>query len=205
MSSSVLEINFEEPDYAIEEGSDTTRLPIILQFRKNQNPFTVRISSVTFGTAESLDLGFFINPRSDSNATAGLLNIIMNCHTMQYTTVFSWSQTFWPCETNTAEFVLHHYSHDSLNCTEAPHVKFCLYRLYIQWSLLCMTIAMVKELGGGGGGHMGPVPPQLFPCIKYCILHIFAYWCPPPQMNQFPIPTYVILYRGPMCYVLPHD
>ena len=72
--SSVLEINFEEPDYAIEEGSDTTCLPIILQFRKNQNPFTVRISSVTFGTAESLDLGSFINLTSHSNVTAGLLN-----------------------------------------------------------------------------------------------------------------------------------
>ena len=72
--SSVLEINFKEPDYAIEEGSDTKCLPIILQFRKNQNPFTVRISSVTIDTAASLDLGFFINLTSDSNATAGLLN-----------------------------------------------------------------------------------------------------------------------------------
>ena len=67
----VLEINFEEPDYDVEEGS---YLPIILQFRKNQNPFTVRISTVTIDTAASLDLGFFINLTPDSNATEGLLN-----------------------------------------------------------------------------------------------------------------------------------
>ena len=69
--SAVLEINFEELDYAIEEGS---YLPIILQFRKIQNPFTVRISTVTIGTAASLDLGSFIDLTPDSNATEGLLN-----------------------------------------------------------------------------------------------------------------------------------
>ena len=72
--SAVLQINFEESHYTIEEGSDTSCLPIILRFRKNQNPFTVRISSVTVDTAVSLDLGFFINLTSDSNAAAGLLN-----------------------------------------------------------------------------------------------------------------------------------
>ena len=68
----VLQMNFEEDDYSILEGSDD--LTITLRFRENQNPFTVRLSPVTIDTAESMNLGFFINSniiRDDHRATAG--------------------------------------------------------------------------------------------------------------------------------------
>ena len=35
--------------------------PITLQFRKNQNPFTVRLTPITVDTAERMGLGLFIN------------------------------------------------------------------------------------------------------------------------------------------------
>ena len=54
----MLEINFGESDYSIEEGSGVLSSPITLQFRNNQNPFRVRLSAVT---AEGMGLGFFIN------------------------------------------------------------------------------------------------------------------------------------------------
>ena len=47
---------------------------ITLQFRENQNPFTVKLSPVTVDTAESMGLGFFINSETitaDSRATLG--------------------------------------------------------------------------------------------------------------------------------------
>ena len=72
--SPALQINFGEADYSIVEGSDMLSSTIILQFRNNQNPFTVRLSPVTVGTAESKDLGFFINSdtiTADSRATLG--------------------------------------------------------------------------------------------------------------------------------------
>ena len=59
--SAVLEINFGESEYSIEEGSRVLSSPITLQFRNNQNPFTVRLSSVTVATAEEMGRGFFIN------------------------------------------------------------------------------------------------------------------------------------------------
>ena len=57
----MLEINFGESDYSIEEGSRMLSYPITLQFRNNQNPFRVRLSPVTVFTAEEMGLGFFIN------------------------------------------------------------------------------------------------------------------------------------------------
>ena len=71
---SVLQINFGEADYSIEEGSDELTSTITLQFRNNQNPFTVRLSPVTIDTAESMNLGFFINSitiTADHRATLG--------------------------------------------------------------------------------------------------------------------------------------
>ena len=59
--SAVLEINFGETDYSIEEGVGELSSPITLQFRNNQNPFTVLLSPVTVATAEEMGLGFFIN------------------------------------------------------------------------------------------------------------------------------------------------
>ena len=74
--SAVLEINFEESDYSIEEGSRMLSSPITLQFRTNQNPFTVRLSPVTVDTAEGKELGHFINSGTiapSSRARAGTI------------------------------------------------------------------------------------------------------------------------------------
>ena len=78
----MLEINFGESDYSIEEGSEVLSSPITLQFRNNQNPFTVMLSPVTVFTAEGMGLGFFINSMTidaSSTATTGILSsIVMN-------------------------------------------------------------------------------------------------------------------------------
>lgn len=57
----VLMINFGEPDYSTDESSPILSPPITLQFRTNQNPFTVILSSATVDSAESMGLGSFIN------------------------------------------------------------------------------------------------------------------------------------------------
>ena len=70
----MLEINFEESDYSVQEGSGMLSSQITLQFRNNQNPFTVMLSPVTVATAEEMGLGnFIINYRIESSfrATAG--------------------------------------------------------------------------------------------------------------------------------------
>ena len=70
----MLEINFGESDYSIEEGSVVLSAQISLFFRANQNPFTVRLSPVTVATAEEMGLGDFINAmtiESTFRATAG--------------------------------------------------------------------------------------------------------------------------------------
>ena len=74
--TAVLEINFGESDYSIEEGGlGVLSSPITLQFRTNQNPFTVMLSPVTVATAEEMGLGnFIINSyriESSFRATAG--------------------------------------------------------------------------------------------------------------------------------------
>ena len=57
----VLEINFEVSDYSITEGSGLTT-PITLQFRNNQNAFTITFSPVTIAAVEGMGLGAnFIN------------------------------------------------------------------------------------------------------------------------------------------------
>ena len=65
-----LEINFEETDYIIEEGG-TLNDDIRLQFRSNQNPFTITLSAVSINTTEDLGLGFFFNYIT-YRATAGI-------------------------------------------------------------------------------------------------------------------------------------
>ena len=70
----MLEIDFRESDYSIEEGSGMLSSPITLQFRINQNPFTVMLSPVTVATAKEMGLGNFINSyriESSFRATAG--------------------------------------------------------------------------------------------------------------------------------------
>ena len=54
-------MNFYQSDYSIIEGSATLSSPITLQFRENQNPFTIMLSPVTVATAEAAGVGDFIN------------------------------------------------------------------------------------------------------------------------------------------------
>ena len=64
----VLQINFDQSDYTIIEGSATLSSPIMLQFRENQNPFTIMLSPVTVATAEAAGVGNFV---SACSITAG--------------------------------------------------------------------------------------------------------------------------------------
>ena len=57
----MLQINFDQSDYSIIEGSPTLSSPIILQFMENQNPFTIMLSPVTVATVEAAGVGNFIN------------------------------------------------------------------------------------------------------------------------------------------------
>ena len=69
-----LKITFGEADYRIEEDSGILITPIPLQFRENQNPFTVILTPVEVGDIDSLGLQSFINPDNigdTSRATAG--------------------------------------------------------------------------------------------------------------------------------------
>ena len=70
----MLQINFGESDYRVFEGSERLSSPITVQFRENQNPFTLTLTPVTVDTAETMGLGLFINPYSfpGSRATAGI-------------------------------------------------------------------------------------------------------------------------------------
>ena len=69
-----LNINFEESDHSIFEGTFVPSTNLTLTFRNNQNPFNVTLTPSIIGEAESLGLGDFIN--SDNigptfRATAG--------------------------------------------------------------------------------------------------------------------------------------
>ena len=77
----MLQINFEVSDYSIDEGSATLSSPIILQFRENQNNFTIMLTPVTVATAEADGVGDFINAdaiAADSRAT-GNANLDFVC------------------------------------------------------------------------------------------------------------------------------
>ena len=79
--TSVLEINFEESDYYVVEGSETLGYPITLHFRENQNPFNLTLTAVTVDTAEAMGLRLFINSyyidRPSLRATAGISSIML--------------------------------------------------------------------------------------------------------------------------------
>ena len=70
-----LEINFEESDYSIGEGSGLNT-QIRLQFRNNQNAFNVTFSPVTIKVVEDMGLGAdFINSdtiEEESRAEPGI-------------------------------------------------------------------------------------------------------------------------------------
>ena len=59
--SAVLQINFEESDYSIYEGSSVLSSLISFTFRTNQNPFSVTLTPATIDIAENMSLGDFIN------------------------------------------------------------------------------------------------------------------------------------------------
>ena len=70
--------DFLESDYSIVEGSTELSSPIMIQWRQNQNPFTLMLSPVTIDATESKGLGFFINSETilpGSRATAGIVNV----------------------------------------------------------------------------------------------------------------------------------
>ena len=71
-----MDINFEDSDYSITEGSGL-RTPITVQFRNNQNSFNITFSAVTIAAVEGMGLGRnFINSAAieeESRATAGKL------------------------------------------------------------------------------------------------------------------------------------
>lgn len=68
---SVLEINFEEADYSIEEGIDLSQ-SIRMQFRATQNDFTLILCPLSIGEAEEQNVGRFIDFSSiESRATSG--------------------------------------------------------------------------------------------------------------------------------------
>ena len=72
--SVVLQINFGESDYSIEEGTNMLSTSITLQFRASQRDFSVTLCPVTVNTAETEGLGNFINAdtiTNESRATAG--------------------------------------------------------------------------------------------------------------------------------------
>ena len=78
----MLQINFDQYDYPIIEGSATLSSPITLQFRQNQNPFTIMLSTVTVATAEAAGVGDFINTYSidlGSRATGNALVCVCVC------------------------------------------------------------------------------------------------------------------------------
>ena len=83
-----LEINFEESDYSITEGSGLTT-PITLQFRNNQNAFTITFAPVTIDAVEGMSLGRnFINSETileESRAEPGnVLILVKRCNCSQF-------------------------------------------------------------------------------------------------------------------------
>ena len=75
-----MDINFDLDgcDYLeIIEGSSTLIVPLRLQFRETQNPFTVTLRAVSIATAEAMGVGFLINSMNIANfsrASSGLWN-----------------------------------------------------------------------------------------------------------------------------------
>ena len=67
----MLEVNFEEADYSITEG---TPLSVLMQFRRTQSPFNITFRAVSISSAEDCGLGDFINCAAigeDFRATPG--------------------------------------------------------------------------------------------------------------------------------------
>ena len=67
----MLEINFEEAEYPITEG---TPLSVLMQFRRTQSSFNITLRPVSISSAEDCGLGDFINCAAigeDFRATPG--------------------------------------------------------------------------------------------------------------------------------------
>ena len=76
-----LEINFQESDYAIEEGG-TLSTDIRLQFRNNQSPFTIRLCPIDINTAEDMGLGFFVDSGDIDNISRATSGKRLHRHTL---------------------------------------------------------------------------------------------------------------------------
>ena len=78
-----MEINFEEADYSIIEGSP---LSVLMQFRRTQSPFTLTVRPVTITSVEEGGLEGFINcttSREASRATPGI-GVPIQLHSIAY-------------------------------------------------------------------------------------------------------------------------
>ena len=84
-----LEIDFEEADYSITEGSGLSA-PIRLQFTNNQNPFNIRFSAVNITNAEGKGVGSFII-EEEARATSGYVLNCMHTFCMYYSAIVFWS------------------------------------------------------------------------------------------------------------------
>ena len=83
----VLDINFDQPVYSIEEGSSMPSSTIRLSFRTNQNPFTLTLCSATVDRAESDGVGVFINSIAIAEryrATEGRVTKFINCYNAEF-------------------------------------------------------------------------------------------------------------------------
>ena len=77
----MLQINFDQSDYTISEGSQTLCSLITLQFRQNQSPFTIMLSPVNISTAKAAGVGDYINADTitpGSRATTGDANMYLS-------------------------------------------------------------------------------------------------------------------------------
>ena len=75
-----------------EEGSSSLNTPIKLQYRRNQNPFTVTLTPTSIDQAEVMGLGPLLNSMtitSDSRATAGMPSqVLLTSHSVLFHYVF---------------------------------------------------------------------------------------------------------------------
>ena len=69
-----LQINFAKFDYCIDEGDSTANL-IMMQYRRTENDFTLRLTPVSIADSESMyDVVAFVDPADideEARATAG--------------------------------------------------------------------------------------------------------------------------------------
>ena len=84
----VLQINFEEADYSFDEDRQDFSSPIFLQFRRNQNPFTVILSTVSIKVIENEGLGDFVNLENIGNLSRATPGICKHVQVLNYIMIY---------------------------------------------------------------------------------------------------------------------